>query len=129
MTDFGDKLKNINKKLTSNKTKHLRVENELKVLQTLDSSLFNGQSYFNNDKAQFFLTFQPIYKIITTFSGLSGTISEWGSKGLLNEKIKSHYTVNKSRSPKLVWMNNSRIKLEFNRSCWKQDKASFTWKL
>ena len=29
-TDFDDKLKNLNKKVTSNKTKHLLVENELK---------------------------------------------------------------------------------------------------
>ena len=29
-TDFDDKLKNLNKKVTSNKTKHLLVENEFK---------------------------------------------------------------------------------------------------
>ena len=34
--DFDDKLKNFNKKNTSNKTKHLQVENELKKLQTFD---------------------------------------------------------------------------------------------
>ena len=28
-TDFGNKLKNVNKKVTSNKTKHVLVENEL----------------------------------------------------------------------------------------------------
>ena len=31
--DFVDKLKNINKRVTSNKSKHLLVENELKELQ------------------------------------------------------------------------------------------------
>ena len=47
MTDFHDKLKNLNKKATSNKSKHLQVENQLKKLQdkigklqTYDSSLF-----------------------------------------------------------------------------------------
>ena len=39
-TDFDDKLKNLNKIVTSNKSKHLLVENELKKLQTFDSSLF-----------------------------------------------------------------------------------------
>ena len=67
------KLKNLNKKITSNKTKHVLVENEL---QTFGSSLFIGQNYFNNDGAQFYLIFQPIYKSITTFSGLIDTISE-----------------------------------------------------
>ena len=69
-TDFDDKLKNLNKKVTSNKTKHLLVENEFKKLQTFDSSLFIGQSYFNNDGAQLYLIFQPIYKTISIFSGL-----------------------------------------------------------
>ena len=31
-TDFDDKLKNLNKKVTSNKTKHVLVENELNEL-------------------------------------------------------------------------------------------------
>ena len=39
ITDFNDKLKFLNKKVTSNKTKHLLVKNELKKLQTFDSSL------------------------------------------------------------------------------------------
>ena len=43
-----------------------------------------------------------------------------------NEKINACYTSNHRLSPKLVWMNNSRIKLEFKGSCLKQDKATFT---
>ena len=74
MIDFDEKLKNINKRVTSNETKHLLVENELIKLQTFNSCLFIGQSYFNNDGAQLFLIFQPIYKTISTFSGLSDTI-------------------------------------------------------
>ena len=54
------KLKNLNKKVTSNKTKHSLVENELKKLQTFDSSIFIGQSYYNNDGLQNCLIFQPI---------------------------------------------------------------------
>ena len=34
-TDFDDKLKNLNKKVTSSKTRHLLVENEFKKLQLL----------------------------------------------------------------------------------------------
>ena len=43
-TDFDDKLKNLNKKVTSNKAKQFLVENELKKLQTFNSSLFFYQS-------------------------------------------------------------------------------------
>ena len=59
----------------------------MKSPQKFDSSRFIGQSYFNNKGAQLFLIFQPIYKIITIFSGLSDAISEWKSEGLSNEKI------------------------------------------
>ena len=54
--DFNDKLKNLNKKITSNKAQHVLVENELKKLQAFDVSLFIDQSYFNNDGAQNYFT-------------------------------------------------------------------------
>ena len=41
-----------------------------------------------------------------------------------HEKIKHPYKTNKSLSPKLVWYG-SKIKLKFNGSCLKQDKATF----
>ena len=50
--DFDNKLQNLNKKITSNKTKHVPVENEFKKLKTFDSSLSISQIYFNNDAAQ-----------------------------------------------------------------------------
>ena len=39
--DFDDKLKNFNKTVTSNKTRHVLVENEFKKLQTFDSRHLN----------------------------------------------------------------------------------------
>ena len=44
-TDFDNKLKNLNKNITSSKTKSVLDENEFKKLQTLDSILFIGQTY------------------------------------------------------------------------------------
>ena len=87
---------------------------------------FIGQSYFNNDGSQFYLIFQPIYKTITTFSGLKNTISEWETKGLSNEKFTCSYIANVSVCPKLLWTNNSKIRLKFKGSCLKQEnKAPF----
>ena len=106
----------MNKKVTSNKLKHLLVENEFKKLQTFDSSIFIGQSYFNNDGVQLYLLFQPIYKTITIFSGLPDTDTGWESKRLSNEKIMPLYITSRSLSPKLVWYN-SRRKLKFKESC------------
>ena len=45
-------------------------------LQTNESSLFIGQSYFGNNGSQNFLIFQLINKTITTFAGLPDTIVE-----------------------------------------------------
>ena len=72
----------------------------------MNLSPFIGQNYFNNDGAQLFLTFQPIFKTIATFSGLSDRISEWESTGLSNEKNMLPYTTSKSLSPKLVRCNS-----------------------
>ena len=121
---------NLNQKIktlaTKEEIKTLATKAELKAeqdkivkLQTYDLSIFIGLSYFNNDGAQLYLIFQPIYKTVTTFSGLTYPISEWASKGLSNEKFTLPYTANKSLSPKLIW-NKSRIRLKFEGTCLKQ---------
>ena len=58
-TDFDAKLSSLNRKITSNKSKHLLVENELKKLKTFDSSYFIGKSHFEEDGTQNYLVFQP----------------------------------------------------------------------
>ena len=67
-TDFDGKLKHLNKKVISNRTKYLPIKNKLKNLQTLDSSLFFGQSYFFNDGAQLYSIFQPLYHTLKRLS-------------------------------------------------------------
>ena len=59
-TGFDAKLSSLNRKITSNKSKHLLVENELKKLKTFDSSYFIGKSHFEEDGTQNYLVFQPI---------------------------------------------------------------------
>ena len=81
------------------------------------------QNYFNNDGAQLYLIFQPIYKNITTFSGLSNIISEWESKRLSNEKSRPPYTTNKTLSPKLQW-KKYKLRLRFEGSCLKQENTT-----
>ena len=61
-TDFNAKLSSLNRKITSNKSKHLLVENELKKLKTFDSSYFIGKSHFEEDGTQNYLIFQPVLK-------------------------------------------------------------------
>ena len=61
-TDFDDKLSNLNRKITKNKTDHLLVQNELNKLKTFDLSFFIGKNYFEEDGAQNYLVFEPIIR-------------------------------------------------------------------
>ena len=65
MKDFHFKLSSLNRKITSNKTKHLLIDNELKKLKTFDLSYFIGKSHFDEDGAQNYLVFQPILRYFT----------------------------------------------------------------
>ena len=92
-------------------------QDKIVKLQIYNLSLFIDQIYFNNDRAQLYLIFQPIYKIVASFSY---QISELKSKGLSNEKFAPPYTADKSLSPKLIW-NKSKIRFKFEESCLKQE--------
>ena len=48
-TDFDAKMSSLNIKITSNKTKHLLVENQLKILETFDLIYFRGKSRFKDN--------------------------------------------------------------------------------
>ena len=61
-TGFDAKLSSLNRKITVNKTKHLLVENEMKKLETFDSSYFIGKNHFEEDGIQNYLVFQDILK-------------------------------------------------------------------
>ena len=90
-TDFDTKLSSLNRKIPSNKSKHLLVENEFQKLKTFDSSYFTGKSHFEEDGAQKYLVFQPMYKYLKIIVGV-GNISYiyyWQSKGFSDEKISS----------------------------------------
>ena len=117
-TDFDDKLKNLNKKVTSNKSKHLLVENELKKLQdkieklqTYDPSLFIGQSYFLMIECNFtqhFKCFILNALLHHTIKRLGNTekIVSCKSKGLSAEKLATPTTTDKSLSLSIEWYGN-----------------------
>ena len=88
-TDFDVKLSSLNMKIMSNKLKYLLVENELKVLKTIDSSYFIGKGYFEEVGTQSYSVFQSrcrYFKRITG-AGKGIYIYYWKSKGLSDEKI------------------------------------------
>ena len=84
-TDFHTKLQSLNKKINSNKTKHLLVENELKKLNKIDAAYFRDKNYFDGDGTQNYLVFQPMHKYFKIEDNNNNEISLWKSKGLSNE--------------------------------------------
>ena len=103
-TDLDFELKKIYDRVTSNKTKHLLVENELKKLKTFDSSYFKGKSHFKEDGTQNYLVFQPIYRYFKRIAGVdSGNcIYFWKSKGLYNERLNANTASDHSITPEVI---------------------------
>ena len=120
-TDFDTKLQSLNKKIKSNRTKYLLVENELKKIKKIDAAYFRGKNYFDGDGAQNYLVFQPMYKY---FKMVGNEISSLESKGLSNGKISSVTKSSHSQPPSLAY-DYARIKLIFNGDFLKQDKITY----
>ena len=78
-TEFDAKLSSLNRKIISNKSKHLLVENELKKLKTFDSIYFIEKSHFEEDVTHSYLVFGPMYKYFKKIT--SDYILAWKSKG------------------------------------------------
>ena len=91
----------INRRNTSNKSKHFLVGNEFKKLNTFDLSYFIGKSHFEEDGAQNYLVFQPIYRYFKIIAGVGNGsyIYYWQSKGLSDERINSITASNYSVTP------------------------------
>ena len=122
-TDFDAKFSSLNRKITSNKTKHVLVENELKKLKTFDSSYFIGKSQFDEDGVQNYLVFQPLNKYFKVTAS-TNYVSTWQSKGPSDETIKTPAISDNSLNPKVSYYGD-KAKLKFRVSCLKQDKSTF----
>ena len=80
--NFNDEFKKNYDRITSNKSRHLQIENELKKLQKFDAAYFRGKNYFDrNDGAQNSLVFQVEEKYFkNNFGSNSSKIEIWKSK-------------------------------------------------
>ena len=95
-TDFNAKLSSLNRKIVSNKTRHLIIENELKKLQTFDSLYFRGKINFEDDGTQNWLVSQTVSRYFKTVSANDSNMVSWKSKGLSDESIKPPTTSKKN---------------------------------
>ena len=117
-TNFDNKLSTLNRKIVSNKTKNLVVENELQKLKAFDSVYFGGKSDFEEDGTQNLLVFQPMQKYFKTVDTGNGNILSWKSKGLSDESIKPPTTSNKILNPTLNFVG-TKARIKFSGDCLK----------
>ena len=126
-TEFDSKLSSLNIKITTNKSKHLLVENKLNKLKNFDSSYFIGKSPFEEDGTQNYLVFQPIVrysKRITITS--TDYVSSWKSKGLSAGTIKPPTPSDNSLTAELNYYDDPKVRVKFTKSCLKQSKFTYT---
>ena len=122
-TDFDNKLISLNKKINSNKTKHLLAENELKKLQTFGSIYFRSKSHFEDDGTQNYLVFQTKYRYFKRVSNNDHILS-MKSIGLSDKSIKPPSTTNNILNHLLDYVG-TKTRVELKESLLKQDKISF----
>ena len=87
----------------------------MKKLITFDSRYFRGKSHLEEDGAQNYLVFQPMYRYFKIIAGVGNGshIYYWKSKGLSDEGINSIKTPNYSVIPYLDYYG-TKIKVKFN---------------
>ena len=120
-TDFDDKLKHLNKKVTSDKTNH--VEAEQKITDLTNQSCANmkkkkkkdyllGRMYFTgSDGCQNFLVFAPM--LSSLILDRNGKLNNWISTGISFAKIK---LFDAGLEPTMFNLANGRVNLKFNNS-------------
>ena len=102
-TNLNAKLKKTSDRITSNKSRHLQIENELKKLQKYDAAYFRGKNYFDgNDGPQNSLVFQVGEKYFkNNFGSNSSKIEIWKPKGLSSQSLNLSGTVGTANDIKM----------------------------
>ena len=95
---FDAKLKDISDRVTSNKSKHLLVETELKKLKTFDLSYFRGKNCFSDNNINY-LVFEASLQYIDLNDDSPYDAISWGFIRLSKEVIKLPKSHKKILSP------------------------------
>ena len=113
-------------KKTTNKIKHLLVENELKKIKTFDSIYFRGKSHFEEECTQTYLVFQLIKRYFKEIvgAGNGSYIYYWKSKRLSDKRINSIKTSDYGITPYLSYYNTNKVRVKFDGGFLKQDQPT-----
>ena len=115
--EIENRMINLNRKIVSNKTKYISIENELKKLKTFDLSYYRGKNYFDEDGHQNYYIFQPMSKYLKVahVSDIIYILS-WKARRLNDVKIESIKTNNYSVNPYMDHYDTSKIRIKFDQS-------------
>ena len=115
-TGFDSKLAQANVIIKRNfDAKIIELENNIKKLETFDSSYFRGKIHFEEDGVQNYLVFD----LIIRYFRINGKyILSWKSKGLSDETITPYATSDNSLTPMIDYCG-TKIRLKFYKSCLK----------
>ena len=102
-------MSSLNRITTSNKTKHVQLENVLNKLKIFDLSYFIGKRHFEEDGAQNYLVFWPLFTYFI-LNVKTAAISSWKSAGLSAEIIDPSSTSNIGPIPDLYVGGKFRVK-------------------
>ena len=116
-TDFDAKLSSLNRKITSNKSKHLLVENELKKLKKFDSIYYRGKNHFEENGTQNYLLFQPLNKYFKVIAS-TNYVSSWTAKVLSDENIAAPTTSDYKLNNQLSYLG-TKTRSDFRGCCLK----------
>ena len=115
--EIENRMISLNRKIVSNKTKDISLENDLKKLKTFDSSYFRGKNYFDEDGNQNYYIFQPISKYLkVAYVNDINYILSWKSRGLNDIKIESIKANNYLLNPRMDRYDMSKIRITFGGS-------------
>ena len=136
--DFYNKLTSFNRKITSNKTKHLEVQKTLNSLTTKDYNHFLGRIYFtSNDGSQSTFVYQ--LKLDTLeLKKSKGTdyVLSWKSKVLYTSEFKPLYTtflhstsgyrmrIKFDKGPLAAEQSNYLNKIVYDLDAWRRNSAN-----
>ena len=117
VVEIENKMISLNRKIISNKTKDIAIENEMKKLKTFDLNYFCGKNLFDEDGTQNYYIFQPISKYLkVAYVNYINYILSWKSRELNVIKIESIKTNNYSLNPRMDRYDMSKIRIKLNGS-------------
>ena len=87
----------------------------------------NNRRYFNDDESKNYLVFLPLFKNFGMIASDTETIIAWKFEWFSYENTNLLITPGNNHAPRLKLIHNSKVAVEFKKSCLIEDKKIFTY--